>query len=226
MQGRIPAVLFITFMFATLVAAQSTVDVDQPGDTAPSAPEAGAGVAQSTRSQRAKGLVTDTIGAYSIAMALFTAGIHQGTDNPAEWHQGMSGFSKRFASNMGITAVGNTTRFGIGELLTQDTSFHRCRCKEVPRRLGHAAISALMARRRSDRSEVFSIPGLVAPYAATMTAVYAWYPERYGAKDAFRMGNYNLLGAVGSNITFEFLPRQVWNLMGRFHVKNNRVSEE
>jgi len=38
-----------------------------------------------------------------------------------------------------------------------------------------------------------------------MTAVYAWHPARYGAKDAFRMGNYNLLGTVGSNIRFEFL---------------------
>jgi len=26
-----------------------------------------------------------------------------------------------------------------------------------------------------------------------MTAVYAWYPGRYGYKDAFRMGNYSLL---------------------------------
>jgi hypothetical protein len=27
----------------------------------------------------------------------------------------------------------------------------------------------------------------------TMTAVYGWYPDRYGAKDALRLGNYNLL---------------------------------
>jgi hypothetical protein len=37
-----------------------------------------------------------------------------------------------------------------------------------------------------------------------MTAVYAWYPNRYNAKDALRMGNYSLLGYVGGNIALEF----------------------
>jgi hypothetical protein len=60
-------------------------------------------------------------------------------------------------------------------------------------------------RDSGDGHPVFFVPGLVSPYAATMTAVYAWHPARYGAKDAFRMGNYNLLGTVGSNIRFEFL---------------------
>ena len=88
-------------------------------------------------------------------------------------------------------------------------SCNRARLSVVPRRLTHAAFSALIAHQRSNGHAVLSIPGLAAPYTATMTAVYAWYPERYGAKDAFRMGNYNLLGTVGTNITFEFLPSSV-----------------
>jgi hypothetical protein len=31
-----------------------------------------------------------------------------------------------------------------------------------------------------------SFPAVAAPYAGTMMAVYAWYPERYGPKDALR----------------------------------------
>jgi hypothetical protein len=38
-----------------------------------------------------------------------------------------------------------------------------------------------------------------------MTAVYAWFPGRYGVQDGFRMGNYSLLGYVGENVAREFL---------------------
>jgi hypothetical protein len=165
-------------------------------------------------------------GPYSLALGGFTAAIHQATDNPPEWHQGTVALSKRFGSNMGISAVGSATRVGLGELLNQDTSFHRCQCKGVARRLEHAALSALIAHQRSNGQAVFSIPSLAAPYAATLTAVYAWYPDRYGAKDAFRMGNYNLLGSVGTNITFEFLPSRVARFLERVHLNNQRIATD
>jgi hypothetical protein len=158
-------------------------------------------------------------------MAVFTAAIHQGTDNPPEWHQGAVGLSKRFGSNMGITAVGNATRFAAGQLLGEDTAFYRCECRNPWHRIEHAAVSALVARKRSNGDPVFSVAGLVAPYAATMTAVYGWYPGRYGAKDAFRMGNYNLLGNVGSNLTFEFLPERVRTFLRRVHLNNRRMAD-
>jgi hypothetical protein len=173
-----------------------------------------------------KRYLADTVGPYPLAMAVFTAAIHQGTDNPPEWHQGFSALSKRFGSNMGITAVGNTTRYGLATLLDVDTSYHRCQCAGVPRRVAHAAFSALIARKRSGGKSVFSVPGLAAPYAATMTATYAWYPSRYGARDALRMGNYNLLGTVGSNIAFEFIPRKVWKGLEHIHMSSRRVADE
>ena len=52
--------------------------------------------------------VGDTVGPYPLTMAVFTAAIHQATNSPPEWRQGAAGLSKRFGSNMGITAVGNT----------------------------------------------------------------------------------------------------------------------
>jgi len=173
-----------------------------------------------------KNFLVDTVGPYPLAMAVFTAAIHQGTDNPPEWRQGAVALSKRFGSNMGITAVGNTTRYGLAAVLKEDTSYHRCRCAGVPHRLTHAAFSALVARRKSDGKSVFSVPGLAAPYAATMTATYAWYPARYGVRDAFRMGNYNLLGTVGSNIAFEFIPRKAWRALRHIHMASRRVAED
>lgn len=170
--------------------------------------------------------VMSAVGPYSIAIGSFTAAIHQATNDPPEWHQGAAALGKRFGSNIGISAVGSATRIGIGELLNQDTSFHRCQCDGVPRRLAHAAFSAVIARRRSDGHAVFSIPGLAAPYVATTTAVDAWYPSRYGIKDALRMGNYNLLGTVGTNIAFEFLPASAAKFLSRIHLNNRRIASD
>ncbi|MGA2219558.1 MAG: hypothetical protein ABSG51_15820, partial [Terracidiphilus sp.] len=63
---------------------------------------------------------------------------------------------------------------------------------------------------------------LVAPYVGTMTAVYAWYPGRYDAEDALRMGNYSLLGYVGGNIAMEFLYSGPHSLLSRMHMNNGR----
>jgi hypothetical protein len=79
-------------------------------------------------------------------------------------------------------------------------------------------ISAFTARRGEDGHTVFSVPALVAPYAGTMTAVYGWYPDRYNAQDAFRMGNYTLLGYVGSNLALEFLYGGPHTLLRHFHI--------
>jgi hypothetical protein len=77
-----------------------------------------------------------------------------------------------------------------------------------------------MARRGDDGHRIFSFASLVAPYAGSMTAVYAWYPSRYNAKDAFRMGNYTMLGYVGGNIGLEFFYRGPHSLLSRMHLDN------
>lgn len=170
-------------------------------------------------------LLFDSFGPYPVTMALLTAGVHQATDNPPDWHQGMAGFGDRFGSNMGITLVDNGTRYGLGELLKEDTAYYRCRCTGVFDRLEHATLTTLIAR-KDDGHEVFSVPVLAAPYVSTAVAVYGWYPSRYDYKDAFRMGNYNLLGYVASNLTYEFMPRKTGSLLGRFHLTSRRAVSE
>jgi hypothetical protein len=57
-----------------------------------------------------------------------------------------------------------------------------------------------------------------------MTAVYGWYPRRYGAMDAFRMGNYSLLESVGGNIALEFFYSGPHSLLSRMHLNNSHGS--
>ena len=162
----------------------------------------------------------DAFGPYPIVGAAVAAGISQVDNAPPEWKQGAEGYGKRFGSAFAIAAVSTTTRYALAEAFKEDTLYYRCECKGVFPRLKHAVISTLTARRGEDGHRVFSFPALVAPYAGTMTAVYGWYPGRYDAKDAFRMGNYSLLGYVGENIALEFLYSGPHSLLSRMHLNN------
>jgi hypothetical protein len=167
----------------------------------------------------------DTLGPYPIVGAALAAGINQADNAPPEWKQGAEGYGKRFGSNFAIAAVSTTTRYALAKAFREDTLYYRCECKGVFPRLGHAVISTFTARRGDDGHRVFSFPALVAPYAGTMTAVYGWYPGRYGAKDGFRMGNYSVLGYVGGNIALEFLFTGPHSWLSRMHLNNGHGSQ-
>ncbi|MFZ0804948.1 MAG: hypothetical protein WAN03_02140 [Candidatus Sulfotelmatobacter sp.] len=162
----------------------------------------------------------DALGPYPIAGAAFAAGMSQARNTPPEWKQGAQGYSKRFGSDFGIAAISTSTRYGLAQAFKEDTLYYRCQCKGVLPRLRLAVISTLTARRGEDGHRVFSFPALVAPYAGSMTAVYAWYPGRYNGKDAFRMGNYTMLGYVGGNIGLEFLYGGPHSFLHRMHLNN------
>ena len=173
-----------------------------------------------------KNYLFDAYGPYPIGGAAFGAGINQGNNSPPEWGQGAEGYSRRFASNYGIAAVSTTTRYALSEALKQDAMCYRCECVGALHRLHYALISTLTARRGDDGYRVFSFPALVAPYAGSMTAMYGWYPSRFGAKDVFRTGNYSLLAFAGGNIALEFLYSGPHSLLSRMHLNNAHGSPE
>jgi hypothetical protein len=176
--------------------------------------------ARPTEATKLHNYLFDAFGPYPIAGAAFAAGINQAYNTPPEWKQGAAGFSKRFASDFGIEAVSTTARYGLAQAFRQDTLYYRCECKGLLPRLRHAVISTLTARQGDDGHRVFSFPALVAPYAGTMTAVYAWYPGRYNGKDALRTGNYLMLGYVGGNVGLEFFYSGPHSLLSRMHLNS------
>jgi hypothetical protein len=173
-----------------------------------------------TQAIKLRNYLFDAFGPYPIVGAALTAGISQASNGVPEWKQGAEGYGKRIGSGFGIAVVSTTTRYALSEAFKQDALYYRCECTGVFPRLRHAVISTLTARRGSDGHRVFSFPALVAPYAGTMTAVYGWYPGRYGAKDALRMGNYNLLAYAGGNIALEVLYSGPHSLLSRMHLNN------
>ena len=173
-----------------------------------------------TQRTMAANYVFDAFGPYPLAGAAVAAGIGQSGNEPPEWHQGVEGYSRRFGSDFGIAAVGTTTRYALAEAFKEDTLYYRCECRGVFPRLRHAIISTLTARLGDNGRRVFSFPALAAPYAGTMTAVYGWYPNRFGAMDGFRMGNYSLLAYMGGNVALEFFYSGPHSLRSRMHLIN------
>lgn len=208
---------------ATQAGSQSlTASVDAPtipSGIATSNPP-GVDYVRPTSATKARNYAFEAFGPYPVVGSAFAAGINQLSNSPPEWNQGAEGFGRRFGSDFGIAAIGTTTRYGLAAVLREDTLYYRCECTGVLPRMSHAAISTFTGRRGAYGHRIFSIPALVAPYAGTMAGVYGWYPSRFGAMDAFRMGNYALLGSVARNISLEFLYNRSHSLLARMHLDN------
>ena len=173
-----------------------------------------------TERMKIRNYAFDAYGPYPVAGAAVAAGINQYSNAPPEWGQGAQGFGKRMGSDFAIAAIGTTTRYGLAEAFRDDTLYYRCECRGVLPRMRNAVVSTLIARRGQDGHRVFSVPALLAPYAGAMIAVYGWFPDRFGAKDAFRMGNYSMLGYMGGNLALEFLYGGPHSLLARMHLNN------
>jgi hypothetical protein len=205
-----------------LAKAQSLLDSgDSSGTVASTTPaKLDLTYTRPTQATKVRNYLFDAFGPYPIVGAALTAGFQQARDAPRMWGRGAEGYSKRLGSDFSIAGIGITTRYALSEAFKEDALYYRCECKGVFPRLRHAVISTLTARRGEDGHRVFSFAALVGPYAGTMTAIYGWYPRRYGAKDALRMGSYNLLENAAGNISLEFLYSGPHSLLSRMHLNN------
>jgi len=203
--------------------AQSAVDAESSSSSAaaPSSsttkPQLDLTYRRPTEKTKIRNYLFDTFGPYPIAGAAILGAINQAHKTPPEWGQGAGAYEERVGSDFGIAMVTTTTRYALAEAFREDTLYYRCECKGIFRRLGHAVLSTVTARRDDDGHRRLSFPSLVAPYAGSMTAVYGWYPGRYGFKDGMRMGNYDLLAFVGGNIAREFIYGGRHTLFGFMH---------
>jgi hypothetical protein len=161
--------------------------------------------ARPTEKTKIRNYFFDTFGPYPVAGAAILGAVNQAHNAPPEWGQGFNAYGERVGSHFGIALATTTTRYALAEAFREDTLYYRCECSGVFRRMEHAVISTMTARHGADGHRRFSFPASIAPYAGATTAIYGWYPGRYGVKDSLRMGNYALLAAVGANIAREFL---------------------
>jgi len=213
----VPSLLAIAVLsgVSPLAKAQSSAGTGGSSSTSPSTQTASkpahaqpGGTADYTKpdfGQRFHNYLFDSFGPYPLIGAAAAAGINQANNSPPEWEQGMEGYGDRYASAFGINLVATTARYGLAEILREDTIYYRCECSGFFPRLSHAVISTVTARRGNDGHRFISFANIAAPYAGTETAALGWYPSRYNAMDGFRMGNYVLLTYAGVNVAKEFI---------------------
>lgn len=191
--------------------------------TRPANQIAGAGFVFHDFPTRRKAYLSDLVGPGAFLSAAFQAGSDQGLalkvgypsdgyigtgKHPAhgavpEWGEGANGYAKRYASRFGMGLVGTTSRYGLGELLRQDVSYHACQCVGVLPRAYHAFAQSLVAHTQSGRA-IPSLPALVSPFIAAEVATVAWYPARYNASDALRTSAPLYYGLPLKNLIEEF----------------------
>ena len=156
-----------------------------------------------THRERFDRYVKDTVGPMRLTRTAFAAGVHQWSDTPEEWGQGMKGYSKRFASSFGRNAIQQSVTYGLDEALRLDSGFQRSGREGVFPRVKHAFFETITSRTR-DGKRVLSAPRLAGVYTGAIVATETWYPERYSYKDGLRMGTGTLLTSFGINLVREF----------------------
>ncbi len=123
-----------------------------------------------------------------------------------EWSEGFDGYAKRYASRYGEHLVSATAFYGLGVLLHEDVTYHRCECSGIVRRSSHALTQTFIAHTTSGKA-LPSLPALVAPFVGAEVGVAGWFPARYGVSDALRQSEDLYIGLPIQNFVKEFLRR-------------------
>lgn len=157
-----------------------------------------------THRERFNRYVKSTIGPFRLAWSAGAAGIDQWRDHPEEWGQGMKGFGRRYASNLGQNAIQQTVTYGLDEAFGLDTGFRKSTREGFGNRLKDALLQNVTSRTKSGK-RVVSVPRFAGAYSGAIISRETWYPERYSYKDGLRAGTGNLLTGFGINLIREFV---------------------
>ncbi len=157
-----------------------------------------------THRERFNRYLKSTVGPFRLAWSAGAAGIDQWRDHPEEWGQGMKGFGRRYASNLGQNAIQQTVTYGLDEAFGLDTGFKKSTREGFGNRLKDALIQNVTSRTKSGK-RVVSVPRFAGAYSGAIISRETWYPERYSNKDGLRAGTGSLLTGFGINLLREFV---------------------
>ena len=104
-----------------------------------------------THRERFNRYVKSTVGPFRLAWTAASAGIHQWSDSPEEWGQGMKGYGKRYASSFGQNAMQQTVTYGLDEAFGLDTGFRKSTREGFGARLKDALLENVTSRTRSEQ---------------------------------------------------------------------------
>jgi hypothetical protein len=94
---------------------------------------------------------------------------------PAQWNQGASGYTRRFANEYGQLAARNAIHDGLAGLTGLDPRYSACRCHGTLRRSAHAVKMSLTTYRQDGRLTL-DVPQIAGAYGSGILSTY-WYPR-------------------------------------------------
>lgn len=154
---------------------------------------------------RFKRYVNSTVGPFSLARTVATAGIATARNSPEEWGGQWEGFGKRVASNFGRNLIRQTTQYGLDEALKLDSHYYRSKKTDAGSKIRNALLSPVTARNARGK-RVIGIPRIVGTYTGSIVAAETWFPDRFDYKDGLRNGTISL----GFNAAFNLIKEFVW----------------
>ena len=135
----------------------------------------------------------------------FSAGIDQWKDKPAEWKQGASGYSQRFANILGQYSIQRTVTFGLGSALHEDNRYFNSGKPGIWTRTGYALTSSLLARHDNGRRNV-SVSQLGGVAAGAFLSRLWQPPSQSSAEDGAVSFGITMGSDAAFSVMKEFLP--------------------
>lgn len=157
-----------------------------------------------TPAERRKRYINSVIGPVALIRYSTIAGVLTARNAPREWGGQWEGFGRRFASNLGESAINNTVKFGLDEALEVDSRFYLSRDRKPVARARNAVFSAVTARNREGK-RVFGAPKIAGHLLSNVISATAWYPDRYGYKHGLKGAAISFAVDAGVNLFREFV---------------------
>ncbi len=157
-----------------------------------------------TAEKRFKGYANRVVGPLALVRYTATAGLTTWRNTPKEWGDKWEGFGRRFASNLGKSAIANTAIYGLDEALKVDSNFYRSRNRSVSARLRNAMFSTFTARKPNGKRTI-GIPRITGAVVSNVIASSTWYPDRYDYVHGLKGSAISLGVNVGFNLVREFV---------------------
>ncbi|MGH9162391.1 MAG: hypothetical protein ACRD2X_20695 [Vicinamibacteraceae bacterium] len=156
-----------------------------------------------TNDSRLRQYVWDLAGPWAFVGASVGAGVDQLRDVPEEWDQTHGGYGRRLASLAGRLAIQTTVTHGLAAAMNRPTSYPRCECSGVGRRVRHALLGTITDL-RPDGGRTLALPRIGGVYAGTFTQL-AWRPGNADAGDALKSGTAFIVASAIQHLAREFL---------------------
>lgn len=142
-----------------------------------------------------------------------SAAAQQYSNSPADYGQGASGYSKRFANNFATFTLQDVATNSLAAGVGYEVRYIQCKCRGFFPRLGHALLFNLVTYDRNGK-KVFNWPNVVGNYAAGMLSAQ-YTPSAKWSAQGIQAGHNAIVFGFGSAVIQEFLPSRLVPRFGR-----------